>query len=139
MLNQGKEFKQSVTQEQELTTSNSPSSTTTRVRARELHPMDIEVLEDYYKQNLGHEIPPFMARLMTYCHAEGMEVPVILEAIDITMMAPRPSGAYLRAVLQRWRMQGIHTEAQLREDERRHMEEKLDRGRNKWADMWNLV
>ena len=63
----------------------------------------------------------------------GMELEVILYALDETAWAKRPSPHYMRAILQRLRGEGILTGEQLRHH-LREREEQRQRDRNRWED-----
>ena len=91
----------------------STSSTTT---AAKWSPDQIELLQNYYEDNLGTKMPFPIAKLAIQAEKAGMQVETFMEAIDETMFAPRPSPYYLRAVVLRWLASGILTVAQVAHD-----------------------
>ncbi len=94
----------------------SSSSTTTRAcaRAREesrasmLHGQYVEVCE-YYAQAFHRSPAPGIQRELAVRIRDGMNADVIRAAIDDTMLAPRPSWAYMAAILRRCDLEGIRT------------------------------
>jgi len=98
-------------------TSTSTSRSTTRVRAcaREgdpraamLHGQYVDVCE-YYAQAFHRSPAPSIQRELATRIKSGMSADVLRAAIDDTMMAPRPSWAYMAAILRRCDLEGIRT------------------------------
>ena len=98
-------------------TSTSTTRTTTRVRAcaREgdpratmLHGQYVDVCE-YYAQAFHRSPAPAIQREIATRIKAGMSADVLRAAIDDTMMAPRPSWAYMAAILRRCDLEGIRT------------------------------
>lgn len=97
--------------------SSASSSTTTRVRARAreaeikaamLHGQYVDVC-GYYAQAFHRSPAPSVQRDIAIRIKGGMSADVIRAAIDDTMMAPRPSWAYMAAILRRCDIEGIRT------------------------------
>ena len=104
------------------------SSTTcarARVRARDYVTVE-ERLEarTLYREAVGYEMQPFVERMLIDYLGRGMELGVILHAIELTGWAPRPSAHYLRAILRRYEDNEIWTEADVERDEWRRSREK---------------
>lgn len=94
-------------EEREEELSNSLSSTTTRTRAR-AHAR--EEVEQYYCDTFGAAVtPPVAVRQIDYALERGMLPEVIMTAIDEAALAPRPSWAYARAIIQRLLAEGVLT------------------------------
>ena len=70
--------------------------------------MDLEALKEAYQKVLGSMTAP-VAWMMEGLMKKGMQPDVIIEAIQETAWAPRPSPAYLRTILQRYMSRGILT------------------------------
>ena len=101
--------------EPEAPSSTGGSSTTTRVRARAreekaafLRGQYIDACE-YYAQSFHRSISPGIQREIAYRVKDGMTADVFRAAIDETMKAPRPSYAYLEAILRRCDLENIKT------------------------------
>ena len=95
------------------------SSTTTRAcaraRAREnraamLHGQYVDCCE-YYARAFQRSPAPAVLREFATRIKGGMSADVIIAAIDDTMMAPRPSWAYLAAIFRRCDLENIKTMA----------------------------
>lgn len=89
------------------TTSSSSTSTTTTTVVTE--PGVFRQLEIAYRDNIGGQVTPMVMRYLTGMIRQGMEPGAILEAIEQTGWAPRPSAVYLRAIINRWWADGITT------------------------------
>lgn len=71
---------------------------------------DVDDLARYYCQALGAQrCPPMAMREMEGALLDGMDVAVIYRALDEASMAPRPSWAYARAILNRCFAEGALT------------------------------
>lgn len=99
----------------EVITETVSSSSTTHYTAG-----DWEILQDYYKENLGNRMPAAVRRLIERMESAGMTVDVVLHAIDVTMFAPRPTPYYLTAVLTRWAGDKLWTMVKVLADEEQH-------------------
>ena len=75
-----------------------------------LRSVQLADLATYYQQTFGSYCPQCARRDMAAALDEGMEMDVVLIAIDEAAIAPRPSWAYARAILRRCLMEHIHTE-----------------------------
>lgn len=104
------------------------SSTTcarARVRAREIvHVEERMELRELYREAVGYEMQPFVERMVIDYLTRGMELPVVLHAIELTGWAPRPSAHYLRAILRRYEDNDIWTEPDVERDEWRRSRER---------------
>lgn len=87
--------------------SKSLSSSTTRACARTRARAEVE---QYYCDTFGAPTaPPVAIRQMDYALEHGMEPELIMTAIDEAALAPRPSWAYARAIIQRLLAEGVLT------------------------------
>lgn len=77
---------------------------------------DYEMLQKYYEENLGCKMPRPITQLAADAARAGMLLETVLQAIDETMFAPRPSPHYFRAILLRWINAGILTPAHVAAD-----------------------
>lgn len=96
-------------------------------------PEALELLQNYYSDNLGTAMPFPIADLVARAAKAGMTVEAVMLAIDETMFAPRPSPHYLRAILTRWLGAGVHTAAQVAADKEAHQARTARRRRDRWA------
>lgn len=122
-------------QNQESTTTSTSSatgsSTTTRAcaRAREearasmLHGQYVDCCE-YYARAFNRSPAPGIQRELATRIRDGMSADVIRAAIDDTMMAPRPSWAYMTAILRRCDLEGIRTLAEWNTSKERYQASK---------------
>lgn len=110
---------QQTEQSSSSTTTAAGSSTATRAhaRAREaeivaamLHGQYVDCCE-YYARAFGRSPAPGIQRELATRIRDGMGADVIRAAIDDTMIAPRPSWAYMAAILRRCDLEGIRTMA----------------------------
>ena len=106
-------------QDTSISSSAAASSTATRVatrvRAREaeaeaayLRGQYVECC-DYFARSFHRGVAPAIQRELAVRIKAGMTADVIRAAIDDTMKAPRPSWAYLEAILRRCDLDGIKT------------------------------
>lgn len=87
----------------------SSSTTTTKPRSRACcTPHDLEVLRDAYETNVGL-LTGVVQMTITNALEMGMELAVILDAINTTAWASRPSARYFAAILRRYQAAGIMT------------------------------
>ncbi len=108
------------------TTSTRRSSTSTSTTTTTVSPApgrasvdDLKLIREAYVECIGQLTPP-IARMIEQKIAAGMEVAVILHAIEETGWAPRPSAQYLRAILTRLHSMDVLTMDQLMVDQVRH-------------------
>ena len=113
--------------------SNTSTSTTTKTRSRAFSEEDILDREEQlteigqrYRENIG-EMPLALAAYIERLFDKGMEKDVFIEVIEKTTWAPRPSAAYMRAILSRYESDRIFTIPQLLADERDY-----ERKKNQW-------
>lgn len=98
----------------EPSSSTTGTSTTTRARAREattaamLHGQYVDCCE-YYARAFHRSPAPGIQRELATRIKGGMCADVIRAAIDDTMLAPRPSWAYMAAILRRCDLENIKT------------------------------
>ena len=108
------------------------SSITTAPGVHMLDAHDLELIRQYYVEILG-PINAWKARDIELSIHAGMDASAILDAIEQTAMARRPSHYYLRAILRRYMSEGITTAekaAQCREERRKERE---CANREKWS------
>ena len=117
-------------QPESTSTSNRSSATgssTTRAcaRAREearaamLHGQYVDICT-YYAQAFERAPAPGIQRELATRIRDGMSADVLRAAIDDTMMAPRPSWAYMAAILRRCDLENIKTIADWRQSKERY-------------------
>lgn len=103
----------------ETESSSRSSSTTTTVahgaRRVEITPMDYEAIRTCYVDVLG-AMNGVKARDIEAAIDGGLDASAILDALEETALAPRPSHYYLRAILRRYMAQGICTRAQAEQE-----------------------
>lgn len=99
------------------------STTCACARAREGERMPIfqkelyiEELKARYEEAVGYRMQPFVEAMLVEKLENGYEIDVLVNAIEITGWAPRPSAHYLRAILQRYEAEGIFTWADVEAD-----------------------
>lgn len=110
------------------TGNSSSSSTTTRAREAEtrasmLHGQYVDVC-GYYAEAFHRSPAPSIQRDIATRIKGGMSADVIRAAIDDTMMAPRPSWAYMAAILRRCDIEGIRTMQEWNESKQRYQSAK---------------
>lgn len=79
-------------------------------------PDDLEAIRNAYVRNVGQPLTAMVAREIEAALDEGMRPSVVIEAAVTTGNAPRPTPYYMRAVLRRWRRDGIFTDDALAAD-----------------------
>lgn len=89
-----------------------------------LSPQDMETIRQYYSSILG-PLNMVKAAAIERAIGAGLTASAILDALEQTALAPRPSHAYLTAILQRYMAEGITTaeEAEQQRFQRRHERE----------------
>jgi len=85
-------------------------------------PMDLEKIRQAYKEILG-DLNVFKAHDIEIALSKHLQVSAILDAIEQTALAPRPSHVYFRAILERYVRHAIYTadDAQKERQERRRL------------------
>lgn len=89
----------------EKTTSSSIAHGPRRVQPS---PMDLEQIRQLYVDVLG-PLNAIKARDIEQAMGAGVTASAILDALEQTALAPRPTHAYLRAVLRRYAAEGVTT------------------------------
>lgn len=106
-------------------TSTTRSTTRACARAREearaamLHGQYVDVCT-YYAQAFERAPAPGIQRELATRIRDGMSAEVLRAAIDDTMMAPRPSWAYMAAILRRCDLENIKTITDWRQSKERY-------------------
>ena len=88
------------------------SSTTTYHTEPGVSAYDLEVIRQHYVSILKHHLNAFTAADIEQAIAVGLQTSAILDALDETAMAPRPSHYYFRAIIKRYMREGINTREQ---------------------------
>lgn len=85
-----------------------------------LEPFEWEQIRQGYEMLLG-ALNAYRARDIEIAVENHLEVSAILDALEQTALAPRPSHSYLRAILMRYTREGIYTadRAEAQREERR--------------------
>ena len=85
---------------------------------------DLEVIRQYYNSLLG-ELNYVKASVIEQAIGVGIETSAIIDALEQTGTAPRPSHYYFAAILRRYMREGITTQAKAEEQRfrRRHERE----------------
>ena len=116
----------------------SSSSTTTTTMAHGagrvlIDPQDLEAIRTGYYEILG-PLNSVKARIIEAAFMNGVEASAILDALEQTALARRPSHAYLCAILRRYMTFGIRTAeaAQQDRDEYAARREAANRERAAW-------
>ena len=91
------------------TTSRSLSSSTSSntIRARTREDDSVRYLCDYFARSFGRVCPPVIERDIGDWLAQGIDGEVVEGAIDEAQLAPRPSWAYVRAIMRRVMLSGF--------------------------------
>lgn len=76
----------------------------------------LDVLQKYYEENMEQPFPKPTKNHCDQLLRRGMLPETICLAIDDTLLAPRPSAYYLRAILTRWDAAGIRTPEDVERD-----------------------
>ena len=100
-------------------TTTTTTSTTTTYNTEpgvfRVNPIDLEAIRSGYVDILG-PINSIKARAIEAAIAHGLDASAILDALEQTALAARPSHAYLCAILRRYITQGIRTAADAEAD-----------------------
>lgn len=98
----------------------------------QLSPSDLEDIRIAYKTSLSMPLTSTVAHFIENCLYAGMHADVVIEAINRTGWAKRPTPFYLRAILNRFLQAQILTMQDVKDDE----EERLDFQRQAGEDAW---
>lgn len=74
---------------------------------RFLTPEDCECIKAAYATNIGNSMTAAVAHMIEQAFENGLTADQIVMAINETGFAPRPSPAYLRAILKNWTEHGV--------------------------------
>ncbi|MDO4357193.1 MAG: hypothetical protein Q4E13_11855 [Clostridia bacterium] len=100
-------------------------------------------IEEAYYDALGERIPAIVCREVLRSLRMGMQIEVILSAMNDTALARRPTARYLLAILRRYQLSDILTADDLARDRAIH-ERHMEAERNRWRradadeDPWEL-
>lgn len=113
---------------QRQTAATTTSSSIAHGTGRTIPPIDLEAIRTAYIDVLG-ALNAFKARDIEYGLENGLDASAILDALDQTAMAARPTHYYLRAIIRRYVNEGIHTaeEAEQSREEFRALREQAKR------------
>ena len=108
-------------------TSSASSNTTTVAHGsrRVLEPWELEKIRKCYVDVLG-PLNFFKARIIEEAIDHGLQASAIIDALEQTAIAPRPSHAYLSAILRRYICQDIRTVQDAERDRYRRRVERED-------------
>jgi DNA replication protein DnaD len=97
--------------------------------------MDLEQIRQMYVDVLG-PLNAIKAQGIERAMKQEIEPSAILDALEQTALAPRPSHAYLMAILRRYAAAGIHTADEAEADRQRFAIERAaaSRERSTWYD-----
>lgn len=94
-------------------------------------PEDLDTIREYYTDSIG----PLTGAIAYYIEGKirrGMQPGVILDAINQTGWARRPSPHYLKAILDRLEMEGVKTVQQLDVNKMRRDRERDEANARQW-------
>lgn len=134
MTNSRQNTNNNQTYQQERTAGRSSSTTTIHTEPRVCTAQDLEAIRVAYNGTIGPLTAP-IAHFLEKCMAAGIEPAVIVDAIERTGWARRPSPFYLRAILQRYLREDIRTMADVLGDEadlRQYQQRNGDDGWREW-------
>ena len=114
------------------TSAGSSSSVATEPGVHSLSAHDLEIIRQSYVDILG-QLNASKAHDIERAIKAGLDAGAILEAIDQTAMARRPSHYYLRAVLNRYICYGLLTAADVLRDREERMRERYQANREQWS------
>ena len=97
------------------------------------NPQDLEVIRTAYNGVCGPLTAP-IAHFIEKCLSAGMEPAVIVDAIERTGWARRPSPFYLRAILQRYLREQIRTMEDVEGDNADRQQYQLQHGEDGWRE-----
>lgn len=126
----------SINREQVTATVGSSSTTTTYHTDPGVftaNPQDLEVIRTAYNGTIGPLTAP-IAHFIEKCISAGMEPAVIVDAIERTGWARRPSPFYLRAILQRYLREQIRTMEDVEGDNADRQQYQQQHGDDGWRE-----
>lgn len=71
-----------------------------------IDPEEAQRLKQVYSDVLGRMTRPVAYMIIGYLRT-GLTVDNVIDAINLTAFAPRPSAAYLNGILHNWRLYGV--------------------------------
>ena len=71
-----------------------------------IDPEEAQRLKQVYSDVLGRMTRPVAYMILGYLRT-GLTVDNVIDAINLTAFAPRPSAAYLNGILNNWRLYGV--------------------------------
>lgn len=71
-----------------------------------IDPEEAQRLKQVYSDVLGRMTRPVAYMILGYLRT-GLTVDNVIDAINLTAFAPRPSAAYLNGILHNWRLYGV--------------------------------
>lgn len=113
-------------------TTTTGSSVNTRPGVHYLSPQDYETIRQAYVEILGN-LNIWKARDIELAINDGMQVGAILEAIEQTAMARKPSHYYFRAILKRYQACGLLTAADVLRDREQRAHERYEANSAQWS------
>ena len=111
------------------------SSINTEPGVFSIDPSDLEVIRQYYVTLLG-PLNYYKARDIERAAEAGIDASGILDALEQTAGARRPSHYYLRAVLARYISDGIHSAADAEAARERRRLERDTANRERWSNWY---
>ena len=93
----------------------------------------LEQIRQAYNENIGKLNMPVARYIENLLFSVKMEPSVIIDAIEHTGWARTPSAAYMRAILERYRQQGILTVKQLEYDRYERQLALQDANNDRWG------
>ena len=93
----------------------------------------LEQIRQAYNENIGKLNMPVARYIENLLFSVKMEPSVIINAIEHTGWARTPSAAYMRAILERYRQQGILTVKQLEYDRYERQLALQDANNDRWG------
>ena len=121
-------YKTGKERERQTDTTTTNYSTTINTEPGVLSPIQLEAIRTAYVDVIG-PLNMYRAQIIEQAMATGLDAGAILDAIEQTAMAPRPSHAYLAAILRRYIAAGITTAAAAMADRQRHAVRRAAAGR----------
>lgn len=110
------------------TTASTTSTTCNTEPGVSISAMELDAIAAAYNDVIG-PLNMYRARTIEEAIGAGLDAGAILDAIEQTAMAPRPSHAYLAAILRRYIADGITTAAAAISDRQRHAVRRAAAGR----------
>lgn len=114
------------------TTTTTSSSIHTEPGVSQIDPIDLETVREYYTELLG-PLNAWKARDIERAFDAGLDVSAVLDALEQTAGARRPSHYYLVAVLNRYVSDGITSAAAAEAARERRRFQRDQANREKWS------